>query len=91
MGEDWPVDWALLTELPEVERRSVLSREPRFTGGYDQFPLFSSFVIVFFPPDSLTENVTLSPACNVSNETPCTLYCSVAPPELAPTVPLCVC
>src|ERR1700681_2298800 len=72
-------------------------------GGNDQFQFllscrqlpkiycFSSFVIVFFPPDSLAENVTLSPACNVSNKTPCSLFCSIAPPVFAPTVPLCVC
>ena len=60
-------------------------------GGFPKIYCFSSLVMVFVPPVSLTENVTLSPACNVFNMPSCTLNCSVAPPVLAPTVPLCAC
>src|SRR5258708_2223378 len=47
-------------------------------------------VIVLTPPISAAENVTLSPACNVSNDKPsCALNSSAAPPLFAPTVPSC--
>jgi hypothetical protein len=71
---------------------SCISIGGRGRSAYPANRYFSIFVMVFFPPVSLTENFTLSPACTVLNMASGALNCcSAAPPPPAPTVPSWVC